>query len=136
MIGVLHPLVFFPTYEHMKIHFKNNFEEKGAKKLSTKYILMSSVLSKLVSSVVSYPHEVLRARMQYQKNEVSTLSPSDRQKPEGLGRVMSRMVRNEGPLSLYSGFTLNIARIIPTYAITFVLYENLCYHYGISNQNE
>ena len=63
IIGILHPLVFFPLYEKLKIYFMNNFEEKGADKLSNKYIIFSSVVSKIMSSIASYPHEVLRSRM-------------------------------------------------------------------------
>jgi len=66
LIGVIHPLIFFPLYQKLKIYFKNNFDQDSPK-LSTRYILISSIISKLASSAVSYPHEVLRARMQYQK---------------------------------------------------------------------
>lgn len=67
MIGVIHPLVFFPIYESSKFYLKNNFEEPGADKLSTKYLLLSTVVSKVIASSVSYPHEVLRSRMMYEK---------------------------------------------------------------------
>lgn len=70
IIGVLHPLVFFPLYEKMKIFFKNNYEEPGADKLSNKYIIFSSVVSKILSSLASYPHEVLRSRMQFHKENM------------------------------------------------------------------
>lgn len=63
MIGVLHPLVFFPTYEKMKIYFKTHFEPEDAPRLSSKYIFVASTLSKVFSSFVSYPHEVLRSRL-------------------------------------------------------------------------
>ena len=41
--------------------------------------------------------------------------------------MVSRMLKNEGPRALYSGFFANLARILPNYAIIFILYENLCY---------
>jgi len=46
---------------------KNNFEESGADKLSTKNLVFSTVVSKVIASSVSYPHEVLRSRMMYEK---------------------------------------------------------------------
>ena len=36
-------------------------------------------------------------------------------------------VKREGPLALYSGFATNLMRILPHYAIVFVLYEQLSY---------
>jgi len=63
LLGTIHPLVFFPCYEKLKIYFKANYEHKDAKTLGTKYIMFSSVISKIIASAVSYPHEVLRARI-------------------------------------------------------------------------
>jgi len=68
--GLLHPLVFFPIYEKQKIYYKKNFEP-DAEKLSTIYILASSVTSKFIASAISYPHEVLRARKYYEIKEIS-----------------------------------------------------------------
>jgi hypothetical protein len=34
MMGVMHPLIFFPIYEETKIYFKNNFEDPKAEILS------------------------------------------------------------------------------------------------------
>ena len=48
-----------------------NFEKPGTDKLSSRYVFVSAILSKcnyslliliVVSSVIAYPHEVLRAR--------------------------------------------------------------------------
>lgn len=37
--------------------------------------------------------------------------------------VSKRILKHEGPLAFYSGFYANLARILPNYAIMFVLYE-------------
>ena len=37
--------------------------------------------------------------------------------------VISRLLREKGFLSFYYGFWVNLMRISPSYAITFVLYE-------------
>lgn len=63
-LGILHPLVFFPIYEKLKIHFKSKYEP-NEDKLSTKYIMGCSMFSKFIASGISYPHEVLRARIYY-----------------------------------------------------------------------
>ena len=68
MMGVIHPLIFFPIYEQTKIYFKNNFEDPKAEILSPQYLIGSSVFAKLIASTIAYPHEVVRARMQYEKS--------------------------------------------------------------------
>ena len=40
-----------------------------------------------------------------------------------LKSVLSRTLENEGPGGFYSGFRPNLLRILPHYAIVFVLYE-------------
>ena len=63
MIGIIHPICFFPLYEKLKIHLKENYD-KDSEHLSTRYIVLATVFAKLISSAVSYPHEVLRSRLQ------------------------------------------------------------------------
>ena len=62
MLGIIHPLVFFPMYEKLKIHFKQTYDS-DKDKLSNKFILASSIISKVTASFCCYPHEVLRARL-------------------------------------------------------------------------
>ena len=38
--------------------------------------------------------------------------------------VTRRILQYEGPRAFYAGFYANLARIIPNYAIMFVLYEH------------
>ena len=40
--------------------------------------------------------------------------------------VVKRLWREKGLLSFYDGFLVNLMRISPSYAITFVLYEKFC----------
>lgn len=62
MVGIIHPIIFFPLYEKLKIHLKKNYD-KESEDLSTKFIVLATITSKLISSAVSYPHEVLRSRL-------------------------------------------------------------------------
>lgn len=63
LIGIIHPLVFFPMYEMMKLHMKENYEKKEADHLSSKYVALASTICKVTASAASYPHEVLRSRI-------------------------------------------------------------------------
>jgi len=69
----MHPIVFFPLYEKMKIFFKNNYEDPNSTKLSNKYILLSTMISKIIASFSCYPHELLRARLQYETENGTTM---------------------------------------------------------------
>ena len=51
-------------------------------------------------------------------------------KSNRLRDVLSETIRKEGFFSLYSGFTTNLLRILPHYAIVFVLYEHLSYTFS------
>lgn len=113
-------MVFFPLYEKLKIYFKDNFEDKNAENLSSKYVVASSVISKIVASAASYPHEVLRSRLMYKVQKLNS-----NEKREHIIKLTLRIFRQEGPIALYSGFVANLARIVPNYAIFFVLYETL-----------
>lgn len=114
MLNISHVLVYFPIYEKLKIYFKCKYEPRE-ESLSSQYIFISVIISKTCASSVSYPVELIRARQQ------------DTRKYDGNGRgflkVAKRTYMNEGILAFYSGFTLNLIRILPLNVITFVLYE-------------
>jgi hypothetical protein len=56
LLGVINPIVFFPVYESMKSYLKRNFEEPSSEKLSSKYVILSTVTAKTIGSLASYPH--------------------------------------------------------------------------------
>ena len=95
--------------------------------MSLKYILLATITSKVGSSLVSYPHEVLRSRLMYQKEELKKSKLKEHaENRESLFRLILRIVKTEGPIALYSGFSANLVRIIPSSAIIFMIYETLC----------
>ncbi len=94
--------------------------------MSAKYLVASTTFAKLIASSVSYPHEVVRARMQYEKPNANCLK-------DNLLCVTKRIVKNEGLRGLYSGFTLNIAKAIPASILYFLIYENICIYTGVNN---
>lgn len=129
LIGLLHPLVFFPMYEKLKIYFRESNPDLYTSKddkLANKHILMASIVSKVSASIVSYPHEVLRSRLQY---EHSTHGHAE----NNAFHLIRRIIRTEGYRALYSGFITNLFRIVPNYAVIFMIYENLSYLFGVQN---
>ena len=65
MMGIAHPLIYFPLYEFAKIYFKSNWDTDNTDPdtLSSKYVLVSAIACKAMASALTYPHEVLRARL-------------------------------------------------------------------------
>ena len=76
----------------------------------------------MVSSGIAYPHEVLRSRQQD--------SRSGENKSNSLRVVLNEAIKKEGVIALYSGFATNLLRILPHYAIVFVLYEQFSYTFS------
>lgn len=75
ILGISHALIYFPLYEHSKMFFKKTFEP-DSDRLSSRYVFVSAIISKckqirkstnsiynlVLSSAITYPHEVLRSR--------------------------------------------------------------------------
>lgn len=114
MMGISHVAIYFPLYEQFKLHFKRKYDQTDST-LSSKYVLWSSVSAKLMTSWITYPHEVVRARQQDTRS-YDNASPY-------LKDVIKRTFNKEGFRGFYHGFSLNLMRMLPQNAIVFLLYE-------------
>ncbi|CAO3690061.1 unnamed protein product [Umbelopsis ramanniana] len=113
LLGVSHVAVQFPLYERLKIWFKADKDAPSG--MMT--ILMASSLSKMAASMATYPHEVIRTRLQNQ-----TVKPY---KYHGIMHAIKIMLQEEGPLAFYRGMPTNLLRTVPASAMTILTYELL-----------
>ena len=87
--------------------------------------------SKIVASVVTYPYQVIKSRMQvgthsHQHNAALTRWLQQRPSPyRGVTECVVRTWQREGIQGFYGGLIPNVLKVLPAAAITFVAYENI-----------
>lgn len=79
-------------------------------------------MAKMTASVATYPHEVLRTRLQTYRKLIGTQGqPVDPQhRVPGIIRMAKTIVHNEGWRALYRGLSVNLVRTVPNSAVTMV----------------
>ena len=75
------------------------------------------MLSKIVASLVTYPQQVVRARMQKLQIERNQI------KYKTLLQSFATISRREGISGMYKGMVPNLARMLPSTGVTFFTYE-------------
>ncbi|GAA5877283.1 hypothetical protein JCM3774_001624 [Rhodotorula dairenensis] len=145
LFGVAHVAVQFPLYERFKVLSR----PADGSDIPSSTILLCSSASKMIASIATYPHEVLRTRLQIQKHRLAAAahdqqsrssssaaasrssSPvTDKQKKspapfEGVVKTSARILREEGPSGFYRGMATNLLRTVPSSAVTILTYELL-----------
>jgi len=112
-LGLSHVAIQFPLYEYLK---KNARDNNDNNKETVIDLICASISAKLVACLLTYPHEVIRSRLQ------------DRKTPKGVINLVKGMVNNEGFLSLWSGLRVNLVRTFPATICTFLSYEYISRH--------
>jgi len=116
LFGVSHGAVQFVAYEELKNLYHNHHRQPITTKLGTLEYLTFAALSKLLAALVTYPYQVVRARLQDSRNKYS-----------GSTDCIRKILSLEGWIGFYKGLTPNLVRVVPATMITFVVYENLSY---------
>ncbi|XP_028819729.1 solute carrier family 25 member 32a [Denticeps clupeoides] len=114
LVGTSHAALQFMAYERLKRDYSRAKEQPSESLLCPgEYIAMAAV-SKVFAVVITYPYQVVRARLQDQHNNYS-----------GIADVLGKTWRNEGLEGFYKGMGPNLLRVIPACSITFLVYEHV-----------
>ena len=141
LLGLTHVAVQFPTYEFLKKKFTGQaMGEAGAPGEHSHWagILSASILSKILASSATYPHEVIRTRLQTQRRPVAgeqflqglgVAHPSSNGnarssvKYQGIIMTFRTILAEEGWRAFYAGLGTNMMRAVPAATVTMMTYE-------------
>jgi solute carrier family 25 folate transporter 32 len=123
LFGLLHVGIHFPVYEKLKQVLDCNLtpQHQGGDSLLLWRLIVASSVSKMIASTVTYPHEILRTRMQIQSSNAK--KETGQAKKSKLLHIITRIYKKEGLRGFYAGYTINLARTVPASAVTLVSFE-------------
>lgn len=124
-LGSIESTIQWILYEQLKLVIKkraDNKQREGTERTATDSAMDwlarsgGAGLAKLVASLITYPHEVVRTRLRQ--------APSDgKVKYTGLIQCFRTIIREEGLVSMYGGLTPHLMRTVPNSMIMFGTWE-------------
>jgi len=130
LFGVSHVVVQFPALEYLKHALQPDDWPPKDQHFTTQHhanplplpmhrLILAIILSKALASGATYPHEVLRTRLQNQRGGIT--HPDAKYK--GLLHALRTVLHEEGIRGLYSGFGVNLVRTVPSSVVTILGFE-------------
>jgi len=111
---------FKSTVQMYKFDKQNNPQLLDFKQIDlswNEYLTVASA-AKLLASLITYPHEVVRTRMREQRGLVNL-------KYTGFLQCIQTIMKEEGGKALYGGMGAHLVRVVPNAAIIFLTYETV-----------
>ncbi|GAA5812664.1 hypothetical protein MFLAVUS_006121 [Mucor flavus] len=127
LFGVSHGAIQFMAYEEMKKKRNElrqasgiiSSDEHNAQLSQTEYLVMAAT-SKVAATVITYPYQVLKSRLQ---------NGATKDAYTGVIDCGKKIFQAEGYTGFYKGLSPNIIRVLPGTCITFLVYENLTQYF-------
>jgi solute carrier family 25 folate transporter 32 len=140
LLGLTHVAVQFPTYEYLKTRFTGQGMGESNEEDNTSHvfgILGASILSKILASTATYPHEVIRTRLQTQRRPLAgeefaqgmgvtgsgPRAPAAKPRYQGVVHTFRVILAEEGWRAFYAGLGTNMMRAVPAATVTMLTYE-------------
>lgn len=101
IFGIFQSSIYFTIYDSLRPHMVLLPQWSRASS--------ASALAKVVSTSLTYPHQVLRSRMQFESTNLASTCGS--------------IWKKGGLRGFYSGLSANLARVVPSMLINSVTYE-------------
>lgn len=124
-LGLPHVAIQFPLYEHFKARARDRQSQSSHtdSTLSPVDIIVSSIMAKVIAISVTYPHEVIRIRMQDSRASCIPGQMTASNHSPSISEVIVGIIKNEGYAAMFSGFRVNLVRVIPATVSQFLTYE-------------
>jgi solute carrier family 25 folate transporter 32 len=147
LLGLTHVAVQFPAYEYFRTKFTGlpmGVTPPGDDSSHWTAVFAASVISKVMASSATYPHEVIRTRLQTQQRSIPAATASAEYtifkgtnppgpmittaktvlpRYKGIITTFKTILREEGWRAFYAGMGPNMMRAVPAATTTMLTYE-------------